>query len=106
MVESLDLLLFQSTHFNGSLQRALTNSPYDHVALLFHYQNDIKIFDSTSGAGVTISSWDRFVKQKIHKGYHRLVLRKLHCKRDERLMNRFKIFLTEHKGKRFAFNPF
>lgn len=48
--ETGDILLFSTDNVAAKLQRGLTGSKYDHVAMVikFEYLNEIHIFDSNS----------------------------------------------------------
>jgi hypothetical protein len=60
--DSGDLLLFQSKGFFTKIQRTVTNSCYDHVAMILRYANSrVVYFESTGNNGVALYSWDSFM---------------------------------------------
>ena len=66
-VSNGDLLLFQSNNIGAKMQRVVSNSEYDHVAILLRYDNDeIYLFESTGFKGVSMCSWSQFLKKKWH----------------------------------------
>lgn len=78
-----DLLLFQSKSLGSNLQRIITRSNFDHVALLIKFPDGrLVIFEALRENGVTICDWDRFMTKKWHELYHRIVYRKLYSKRE------------------------
>ena len=54
-----DILLFQTKGARAKMTRKITNSEYDHVAMVLRFQpepDEVFILDSTS-AGVQVSRW-------------------------------------------------
>ena len=59
----------------SAVQRFLTNSEYDHIAMVVKFQDVVKIFEANADDGVNMYSWDQFVTQ-FHQ-YEKISLRTL-----------------------------
>ncbi|EGR34155.1 PH domain protein, partial [Ichthyophthirius multifiliis] len=56
-----DLLLFQTNNFNAHIQRAVTRSKYDHIAMAVKLKDGIlRIFDTQGDEGVQLTEWDTY----------------------------------------------
>lgn len=78
-----DILLFKSSSFVTKVQRTITRSEYDHVAMLLRFSNGkLVIFESTGQTvlkfdnyfeiclqGVGVLNWDNFTKNEWHSAY-------------------------------------
>jgi hypothetical protein len=101
-----DLLLFQSKSLGSNLQRIITRSNYDHVALLIKFPDGrLVIFEALRENGVTICDWDRFMTKKWHELYHRIVYRKLYSRREHQFNEVLEDFVRQTLGKPFKINP-
>ena len=77
-----DILLFKSKTLATKVQRAVTRSDYDHVAMILRYADgSLVLLESTGNTGVALLDWDVFLKNKWHGLYSKLVYRKLKTNR-------------------------
>jgi hypothetical protein len=75
-------LLFKSKTLASNLQRILTGSSFDHVALLLKFPDGrLVLFEALRDTGVTVCDWTRFMTKKWFSLYHSVVYRKLHYER-------------------------
>ena len=64
------------------MQRVLTRSDYDHIALVIRYENDkIVVFESLRDTGVTMCPWEKFMNLKWYSNYDRVIYRRLNFPR-------------------------
>ena len=78
--DSGDLLLFQARGWFTGLQRTVTGSQFDHVAIILRYADSrVVYFESTATTGVALYSWDAFVSSALHEVYAKVSFRKLRC---------------------------
>lgn len=95
-----DILLFRGKKLGARLARSVTNSNYDHVAMVlkFDMENSIYLLDATV-AGVNITSWPQFLLFKDDV-YSQTVWRKLQVKRDDEFIRKLQGFIKNvHKKK-------
>lgn len=98
-VNTGDLLLFRSDQFASKLQRALSGSSYDHVALVLKLDTgEIAVLDATLNDGVSCSLWNY---EEMRTSYTRVVLRKLHCSRPQEFMIKLEEFCQEATGQQY-----
>ena len=105
MAETGDILLFQGKSKGSILQRAITWSKYDHVAIILKWVEDkVLIFESTGENGVDILDWNLFVENGWPHLYHKIVYRKLRGERtNEQLLN-LEDFILSVKNWKFGLN--
>lgn len=97
-----DLLLFRGKGLSAKLQRAVTRSEFDHVALMLRYASGkLAFLEATALDGVTIIEWDEFLFYKWHLLYSRLIFRKLDMQRNDDLLQRLEAFIQEVRGKKY-----
>ena len=72
-----DLLLMKGKKMSCRVIRALTRSPYDHVAMTYSLRKKKYFFDST-GDGVCMHPLLKFINKKWYKPYRKTVYRRLH----------------------------
>jgi len=102
-VESGDLLLFRSMDRVSKLQRAITTSSYDHVALLLRTQRDqVLVLEATGRNGVAAVPWTSFKAWGWHNCYERLVYRKVYFARSEASMVALQDFVSDNLGKPYG----
>lgn len=75
IAETGDILLFLTDHTAGKIQRFLTGSSYDHVAMVIKLHGDLMVFEANQGDGVALYKWRKFVK--YFNLYKRITYRKL-----------------------------
>jgi len=69
-VKTGDILLFRSESFAAKLQRSVTRSEYDHVALLLKLSDrNIVLFEATGNSGVALCRWTTFKRNEWHNLY-------------------------------------
>lgn len=62
IAESGDILLFSTDNFAAKMQRGLTRSKFDHVALVVRFDNlQLRVFDSSGDCGVSLTTWKDFI---------------------------------------------
>lgn len=63
IVESGDLLLFETNNTGAKLQRVFTHTKYDHVAIAIKMANKyLFVFDANADTGVTFMEWSQFIE--------------------------------------------
>mmetsp|Transcript_69788 Transcript_69788/g.204649 ORF Transcript_69788/g.204649 Transcript_69788/m.204649 type:complete len:489 (-) Transcript_69788:113-1579(-) len=73
-----DILLFSGTDTAARLQRNITGSAYDHVALLLKTASGEVVFlEATGTHGVAVLDWRTFKDRNWHKCYTRLATRRV-----------------------------
>jgi hypothetical protein len=81
--DSGDILLFTGKTFSSKMTRKLTNSEYDHVAMVITFEEDADIhFLEATSQGVHIVSW-REMSKYFSQMYSKIVWRKLYADRDD-----------------------
>jgi hypothetical protein len=105
-VRSGDILLFKSKAFASKLQRGVTLSSFDHVALLLKFQdNSVGVLESTSQFGVKTVFWSDFIEYNWHLDYKLLVYRKLEYDRPQDFTSKLQEFILKVEGKKYSLNP-
>jgi len=88
-----DIILFKGNTFMNKMQRFVTGSRFDHVAMLFRDPTGrIYILEATGAdvfydktitkKGVTELAWNEFVRRKWHISYEAIVFRHLEFEHD------------------------
>ncbi|CAD8128527.1 unnamed protein product [Paramecium sonneborni] len=100
IVESGDLLLFETNNTGAKLQRVFTNTKYDHVAIAIKMANKyLFVFDANADTGVTFMEWSQFIE--INDLYEKLAIRKLICVDRQEIENKLIQFLQQVHGKKY-----
>lgn len=101
-----DVLLFRSKNLSAKLQRGVTRSKYDHVAMILRWQEGVVgLLETTNKTGVQILLWEDFVSYRWHLLYSRLVFRKLETERTNEMMEKLEKFLEISQGKKYSLSP-
>jgi hypothetical protein len=101
-----DILLFRSHDTPSKLQRALTQSKFDHVALIIRYgSGELALLESTSLDGVSIVKWQDFIEYRWHLLYQLVVYRHLETERNDDKIQRLESFICKVKGMQYLLNP-
>lgn len=81
--DSGDILLFTGKHMGAKMTRRITNSEYDHVAMVLTFveDDDVYLLQATS-EGVHIMSW-KDMRSFRDQLYSKIVWRKLYADRDD-----------------------
>ncbi|KAL4428958.1 hypothetical protein ABPG74_011154 [Tetrahymena malaccensis] len=101
-IESGDILLFETNNIAAKFQRKITGSKYDHVALCVKMQDEIRIFDSTSDDGVSLTEWKEYIF--INDLYEKVTVRKLMNVDRQYIEENLYTFILENIGKSYSFN--
>lgn len=106
IVDTGDILLFQSKAVASKMQRMITRSKYDHIALILRYSNGkLVIFESLRDTGVSVCDWDRFMRMKWFNLYNKVEFRKLYYPRSQKFIDVLEDFVKQSIGKKFKINP-
>lgn len=77
VVETGDVILFETDNVGAILQRKITGSRFDHVGVVVKFSKyDIRIFDANCDTGVSLLNWDQFIYENdlyMKVAYRRLV---------------------------------
>lgn len=61
--ETGDILLFYTKNTGAKIQRMITNSDFDHVAMVVKFRhNEPMVFESNQSYGVSIFDWGQYVR--------------------------------------------
>lgn len=92
--ETLDIVLFQSKHFLGSLQRSFTRSQFDHVGIIIKHSNrELSILEAEK-PGVGIYSWKKFMRNRWYNLYSSICFRHLEIERNEDFFEKIDRFIN------------
>lgn len=101
-----DILLFRSQDTGAKIQRALTMSKYDHVAMIIRYATgELALLESTSLDGVSIVRWEDFIEYRWHLLYNMIVFRHLEANRNDEMVQNLEDFICKVKGMQYLLNP-
>ena len=79
-----DMLFFSSKLLVASVQRLVTASDYDHIAMFLRFADGQLIYlESSSNFGVQIFKWDDFLNNKLFLNYEKIAFRKVRCARSQ-----------------------
>lgn len=81
--DTMDIILFQSKNFLGKLQRSLTRSQYDHVAIILRSGDSELRFLEAEMNGVGICDWKTFMKNHWYNLYKSICFRHLEIDRND-----------------------
>ncbi|CAK56034.1 unnamed protein product (macronuclear) [Paramecium tetraurelia] len=99
MCQTGDILLFQTKSYSSKLQRLVTRSNYDHVAMILKYQSGaIYVLEATDQNGVGIFDWDSMTNQLWYELYQMVVYRQLHLRRNIEFYSKLKNLLRRMLG--------
>jgi len=84
-VKTGDILLFKSKHPTGIIIRSWTGGDYDHIALVYRFNNDLLMLEALGGSfigsgnteGIKLYSWQDFIAEKWYKQYSAIAVRRL-----------------------------
>lgn len=101
--------MFKSSNVGSAIQRTLTGSIFDHVAMILKFETDpseIYYVDATGTNGVACGKWSLL---RPHYGpgkfYERIIYRHVDFNRSEEMVEKLEIFLREAVGRRYGLNP-
>ncbi|CAD8141629.1 unnamed protein product [Paramecium octaurelia] len=102
MSQTGDILLFQTKSCSSKLQRLITRSNYDHVAMILKYQSgSIYVLEATDQNGVGIFDWNSMTNQLWYELYSMVVYRQLHLKRNVDFLLQIEKFVKENVGRQY-----
>lgn len=101
-----DLLLFKGNNLACSAIRSLTNTDYDHVAMVLKYSDtpdQIYILEANSNRGVVIKTWQQ-LKRNVGKNkfYSMVVFRHVSFDRSEKAFQNLQIFMSQAEGLKYG----
>ena len=97
-----DILLFRGNDVISKIQRFVTVSGYDHVALILKYNSGkIALLEATAADGVSILTWDEFKFYRFEQLYERLIYRKLDFDRNLNALSALEQFISKVLGKKY-----
>ena len=84
-----DILLFNCNHMGAKLTRTITNSQYDHIAMILKFdsmQDEVYIVEATGTFGVAMNKWSKIRKHVGRdKFYRKVTYRHLDAPRNQEL---------------------
>lgn len=90
----------------SKVQRILTNSDYDHVAMLIKASNsELFILESSSNLGVSVYTLKSLIDLPRKKYYFRVALRKYQGEKTYEQLVKVQQFIREAIGKKYKFDP-
>lgn len=99
-VETGDILLFYTNHFGAKVQRMLTNSDFDHVAMIIRGKNgDPMVFESNQMHGVAIYNWNQYIS--YFDLYGKVALRRLNFMRKAEIQPKLIQFARHNIGQKY-----
>jgi hypothetical protein len=99
LADTGDILLFKGQTLATKVQRAVTRSEYDHVAMILRYSNGkLVLLESTGTTGVAVLEWDVFLANKWQNLYDKIVYRSLRINRSFANMQRLEEFVRNSVG--------
>ncbi|CAD8052524.1 unnamed protein product [Paramecium sonneborni] len=102
MSQTGDILLFQTKSCSSKIQRLLTRSNYDHVAMILKYQSGaIYVLEATNQNGVGIFNWDSMINQLWYELYSMVVYRQLQIIRNADFLLQIEKFVKENVGRQY-----
>lgn len=102
--ESGDIVLMSTSDAQCALQRFVTNSEYDHVAMVVRFNGTVKIFEANADEGVNVYSWPQF-QSEFHQ-YEKISVRKLYYPKRSELEPRLVGFIKGSVGKKYDLRAF
>ena len=91
---------------SSRIQRGITGSSYDHIALVLCYSSGrLCLLEATQATGVCLLSWDDFMSNGFFSLTERIVHRRLEFDRTEEKLLLLDDFVKKVKGKAYKFTP-
>lgn len=99
-----DIILFKNPEFGSQVQRFLTNSNFNHIALVLRSSTGaLKFIEATIQYGVDIIDWDMFMSYRCYLAFDRVVYRRLGgFQRTKEKLTRLEEFIKVAKNKRYS----
>jgi hypothetical protein len=97
-----DILLFRSKSCRAKMQRIVSRSEHDHIALVLRYSSGrLGILEATDLEGVSIVLWEDFMRFRWHLLYSRIEFRHLELERSDEVLQDLELFIKDVKDKDF-----
>jgi len=101
--ETGDILLFYTKNTGARFQRFITNSDFDHVAMVVKFKkNDLMIFESNQMYGVSIYDWKQYIQ--YFDLYQKITIRKLEYIKKADVQREMLNFVKKNLGKNYEIN--
>lgn len=101
-----DILLFRSKDISSKIQRSITGSKYDHIALILCYASGkIVLLEATQSMGVCLTDWDEFLQNNWQDLYEGIAYRNLIFERTDANLLSLNDFVNKVKGKSYGLSP-
>lgn len=101
--ETGDILLFYTKNTGAQLQRFITNSDFDHVAMVVKFgKNDLMVFQSNQMYGVSIYNWRQYIQ--YFDLYQKITIRKLEYIKKADVQRQLLTFVKKNLGKNYEIN--
>jgi len=97
-----DILLFRTANTASRAQRLVSNSQYDHVAIIIRMTAYAYIYEVNLQEGVNLTKWDDFVEKRWYSAYQKVMYRKLNMERPQELMDEVSAYAVNHCGDKYA----
>jgi hypothetical protein len=99
-----DVILFKAPELGCKLQRIVTNSNYNHIAMILRSSTGaLKFIEATMQYGVDIIDWEVFVIYNFYQSFERIVYRRLsNFHRSKETLTRLEEFIKVAKNKRYS----
>lgn len=97
-----DLLLFKGKYFLSKVQRIVTRSECDHVAIIIKYAKEkIAVLESTYRSGVNVVLWEEFLNEHPERNSNQILYKKLCVERNEECLEKLERFVEAVQGNKF-----
>ena len=100
--ETGDILLFYTKNTGAKIQRMITNSNFDHVAMVVKMGRELMVFESNQLFGVSIYQWRQYLR--YFDLYERVSIRKLNYARKSEIHHLLLKFVKKNLGKKYDIN--
>jgi len=94
------LLLVSSDNSASYLQKFLTHSEFNHVAMIVRYQDQVKIFEANEDDGVFIYDWKQYLQ--TFKDHKRFAWRKLVYPNKYQYEEKLKQLIKKYIGRSYS----
>ena len=105
LADTGDILLFQTKNVAAKIQRLVTRSEYDHIALILRYNSGkVVLYESLRDQGVGICEWSKFLFNDWNKLYEKVIWRRLNFNKSSEFLSTLDDFVSQTIGKPFKIN--
>lgn len=101
-----DILLFRGSQTGSKITRTVTNSHFDHVAMVLKFESvpdEVFLVEATGTQGVSLNRW-QYLRSHIgyDQFYSKLVFRHIDFDRGDKMVNNLEKFLSEAVGLKYG----